>query len=201
MIVDFIANKYKKCLYVHYQEHLYIEVNLTREVLSRHRYKETRILLINIIAFSSDKVWLKIRWSYPYVYLFYGLLFTSMWFMDLFSQKIIFYSSSRQRCSVKKGVLINCTNSQENTCAKASFLINSQAWGLQLSHMYFPVNFAKFSRTPYLHNTSGWLLLILSVACFFYFPLSNIFATKKGASCEKIRLVENRLNLSTIKKL
>ena len=52
MIVDFIANMYKKYLYVHYQEQLYIEVKLTREVLSRHRYKETRILLINIIAFS-----------------------------------------------------------------------------------------------------------------------------------------------------
>ena len=33
---------------------------------------------------------------------------------------------------MKKGALINCTNSQENTCARASFLINSQAWGLQL---------------------------------------------------------------------
>ena len=33
---------------------------------------------------------------------------------------------------MKKGALINCTNSQENTCARASFLINSQAWALQL---------------------------------------------------------------------
>ena len=28
--VDFIANKYKKCLYVHYQKQLYVKVKLTR---------------------------------------------------------------------------------------------------------------------------------------------------------------------------
>ena len=37
------------------------------EVLSRHRYKETRILLINPVAFSEVEVKTKIRWSYSYV--------------------------------------------------------------------------------------------------------------------------------------
>ena len=33
---------------------------------------------------------------------------------------------------MNKVALINCTNSKENTCARASFLINLQAWGLKL---------------------------------------------------------------------
>ena len=41
---------------------------------------------------------------------------------------------------------------------------------------------------------SGWLLLVSFLECFLYFPLSKIFATKKVASCEKSRLVENRFN-------
>ena len=35
--------------------------------------------------------------------------------------------SSYRRCSVKKGVLRNFANSQENTCARVSFLIKLQA--------------------------------------------------------------------------
>ena len=48
-------------------------------------------------------------------------------------------------------------------------------------HRYFPVNFAKFFKNPYLQNTSGWLLLLIpsfqgfihwSHFCFFlnFFP-------------------------------
>ena len=37
-----------------------------------------------------------------------------------------------QRCSVKKVFLEISQNSQENTCARASFLIKLQASGLQL---------------------------------------------------------------------
>ena len=55
----------------------------------------------------------------------------------------------------------------------------------KLWHKCFPVDFAKFLRTPYLQNNSGRLLLILFVACFLYFPLSKKFATKKVASCKK----------------
>ena len=35
-------------------------------------------------------------------------------------------------------------NSQENTCARVLILIKLQAW-----RRYFPVNFAKFLRTPF----------------------------------------------------
>ena len=54
--------------------------------------------------------------------------------------------------------------SQENTFARVSILIKLQAW---LWHSCFPVNFAKFLRTPFLQNTSGWLLL--STGIFKYF--------------------------------
>ena len=58
-------------------------------------------------------------------------------------------------------------NSQENTCAKVSFLIRLQVLGLRPAtllkkrhwHSYFPVNFAKFVSTPFLQNTSGRLIL------------------------------------------
>ena len=51
---------------------------------------------------------------------------------------------------LKKVFLETQQNSQENTCARDSFLIKLQAWG---------GNFAKFPRTSFLQNTSGWLLL------------------------------------------
>ena len=42
------------------------------------------------------------------------------------------FRSSHQRCStILKGVLRNFTNSQENTCARVSFLIKLQTSGLQ----------------------------------------------------------------------
>ena len=56
----------------------------------------------------------------------------------------------------------------------------------------FPVNFAKFLRTPYLQPTSERLPDFIC-GVFLYFPLSKIFATKKVASCEKSPLVEDRL--------
>ena len=40
--------------------------------------------------------------------------------------------SSHRGCSVRKGVLRNLQNSQENTCARVSFLIKLQDWYLQL---------------------------------------------------------------------
>ena len=70
-----------------------------------------------------------------------------------------------QRCSVKKVFLEISQNSQENTCARASFLIKLQAWDLQLYlkkklwHRCFPVNFVKFLRTPWLKEHLRWRLL------------------------------------------
>ena len=65
--------------------------------------------------------------------------------------------SSQQRCSIKtwnyKMLLKTSQNSQENTCARVTFL-KRRLW-----HRCFSVNFAKFLRKPFLQNTSGRLLL------------------------------------------
>ena len=63
----------------------------------------------------------------------------------------------------KKVFLEMSQNSQENTCARVSFLIKLQASGLRpatllkkrLWHWCFPVNFVTFLRTPFLQNTSS----------------------------------------------
>ena len=56
-------------------------------------------------------------------------------------------------------------NSQENTCVRVSFLIKLKAPATLLKnrfwHRFFPVNFAKFLRTPFSQNTSGRRLLKL----------------------------------------
>ena len=70
-------------------------------------------------------------------------------------------------CSAKKSVLKNFT---KFTGKRQSLFFNKVA-GLKpapllkkrLWHGCFPVNFGKFSRTPFLQNTSGGLLLKLVV--------------------------------------
>ena len=64
--------------------------------------------------------------------------------------------SSHRGCSVRKGVLRNLQNSQENTCAG---LIPATLFKKRLWLRCFLVKFAKFLRTPFLQNISGRLLL------------------------------------------
>ena len=69
-----------------------------------------------------------------------------------------------QRCSVKRVFLEISQNPQENTCASLIFdkvaglrsatLLKKRPW-----HRCFPVNFAKFLRTPFLTEHLRWLLL------------------------------------------
>ena len=59
-----------------------------------------------------------------------------------------------QRCSLKNLFLEIWQNSQENTCARFSFLIKLQAYITtllkeRLCHRCFPVNFVKFLRTHF----------------------------------------------------
>ena len=70
-----------------------------------------------------------------------------------------------QRCSVKKVFLKVSQNSQENNCVRVSFLIELQAGPATLLkkrhwHRCFPVNFAKFLRTP-LFIKQLWSLLLV----------------------------------------
>ena len=63
--------------------------------------------------------------------------------INFFSDNLFFLldRSSQRMYSVKKDVFRNLQNSQENTCARVSFL-KKRLW-----HKCFPVNFAKFLRT------------------------------------------------------
>ena len=78
----------------------------------------------------------------------------------------VFY---KKRCSQKFH-----KNLQENPCARASFLIKLQAWGLRpatllkkrLWHKYFPVNFVKFLTIPFLHQTNIEKCTLLCVLIF-----------------------------------
>ena len=56
-------------------------------------------------------------------------------------------------CSLKKAFLEISRNSQENVCARVSFL-KKRLW-----HRCFPVNFATFLRTFFLTEHLRWLLL------------------------------------------
>ena len=77
------------------------------------------------------------------------------------------FRSSHQRCSMKKGVLRNlakftgkhlcrCLFFNKGAGLRPATLLKRRLW-----YRCFPVNFAKFLRTPILQNTSGRLLLYL----------------------------------------
>ena len=72
-----------------------------------------------------------------------------------------------QRCSVKAVFLDISQNSQENTCVRVSFF---KVTGLffkvtGLWHRCFPVNSAKFLRTPFRTAHLWWLLLYSNCHC------------------------------------
>ena len=102
------------------------------------------------------------------------LIVTSCWFKVVWSHPEVFY---------KKVFLEISQNSQENTCARVSFLkicrpeacnfIKNEA----LAQM-FSCNFVKFLRTPFLQNTSTRLLL-------YGFSLSKL--EKLSSEWEKLK--------------
>ena len=72
-----------------------------------------------------------------------------------------------RKCSVEKVFLDISQSLHENTCARASFSIKLQALGLRSATLLkkrlwiscFPMNFAKFLRTPPFTELVRWLLL------------------------------------------
>ena len=75
------------------------------------------------------------------------------------------FRSSHRRCSFKKVVLKNVTKFTGKPLCQSLFF--NKVAGLRLWHRWFwlwhrcfPVNFAKFLRTPFLQNTHGRLFLI-----------------------------------------
>ena len=75
------------------------------------------------------------------------------------------FRSNHWRYSVKKGVLKNFPKSAgKHVCQRLFFnkdvsLRSATLLKKRLWHWCFPVNFAKFLRTPFIQNTSGQLLL------------------------------------------
>ena len=78
--------------------------------------------------------------------------------------RFVLFRSSHPRCSVKKVFSEISQNSQENTCARLFF---NKVAGLSLCRRCFPMNFVKFLRTPFLQNTSGRLLQLVSALQYF----------------------------------
>ena len=104
--------------------------------------------------------------------------------IELSWEKVLIRSSHR-RCSIKEGVLRNFSkftgkhlcqslffNKVASSCRHEATLLKKRFW-----HAYFPVNFEKFLRRPFLQNTE-WLLLIHYQA---YYP-SSISEQKEAAS-------------------
>ena len=84
---------------------------------------------------------------------------TGLFLYSLKHQKTRGYERSRGRhwkCSIRKGILKISHNSQENTCARVTFLLKKRLW-----HWCFPVEIFK---NIFLQNTSGRLLLKRLVA-------------------------------------
>ena len=88
--------------------------------------------------------------------------------LQLFYDKNIMFvrkSSSHRRCSVRKSVLINYTKfRRKHLCQslRPATILKKRGWC-----SCFRVIFAKFLRTTFLQNTSGRLLLNLSLRCWF----------------------------------
>ena len=78
-----------------------------------------------------------------------------------FSKVTGFYRSSHRRCSVKESflgkVFAKCTGKH-----LSQRLYFNKVTGLRLWYKSFPLNLVKFQRAPFLHNTSGRLLLVLA---------------------------------------
>ena len=80
-----------------------------------------------------------------------------------------------QSCSTKKVFLKISQNSQVNTCARVSFLIKLQAWGLQLYYktlaQVFSCEICEIFKNTLFKEYFWWLFLKISFL-FFLFILS-----------------------------
>ena len=102
-------------------------------------------------------------------------IFSNRYRRALSETKLDVSRSSHRRCSVTKGVLRN--------------LLKKRLW-----HRCFPVNFAKFLRTPFSQNTSGRLLLCL-LKSMTEFSNREFFCGRSLRNCfefsEKVRVYQS----------
>ena len=95
--------------------------------------------------------------SHSFLLIWRHILNNSLWKTSLFCTVI---EEVIQRCSIKIVFFEISQNSQENACARVSFLIKLQANSCncikkETLARYFPVDLAKFLRTPFLQKNSG----------------------------------------------
>ena len=99
-----------------------------------------------------------------------------LWYSEkLFSKillELLFYRSSRPDVFCKKGVIPNFAKFAGKHPCQVSLLTKSFFKKKRLWHRCFPVNFAKFVKTPFLQNTSG--------GCFYFYiilkkPITYVF--------------------------
>ena len=92
--------------------------------------------------------------------------FERITFKELILHVILLYRSSHQSCSEGKIVLRNFAKFTEKHLCQSLYFnkVAGQACNfikIETLAQVFPVNFAKFLRTPFLQNTFGRLLLTL----------------------------------------
>ena len=96
----------------------------------------------------------------------------------------LIFRSSRSEVFCKNKVSLEIAqSSQGNTYSRVSFLIKLQACALliqRLWHRCFPVNFAKFLRTPFLTNTSAGRF------CSVSWSLKNVYPVRICRICTYI---------------
>ena len=74
-------------------------------------------------------------------------------------------------------------NSQENTSARVSFILKERPW-----HNCFPVNFAKFQRTPFpfLIDHLWWLPQLLIICKYSQRTIPNKYLLIESEICSKL---------------
>ena len=117
--------------------------------------------------------------------------------------------SSHRRCSVKISIYKKFAKFTRNhLCQGLSFnkvagLRSANLLKRDLWHMCFPVNFAKFLRTPFLQDTSGRLLLhqkyLKKNICLYYLMLS--LSSRMCPEWNYQKLLKTNLKKRTLKKL
>ena len=100
-----------------------------------------------------------------------------------------FHFRGNHRCSIKKGVLKNFAKFTGKTTVPES-LLNKVAG---LRHRCFPVNFAKFLRTPFLQNTSASTISRLSGEIFVRNISSFEFSSYLNSSRDSVRWCEKNI--------
>ena len=107
----------------------------------------------------------------------------------LITRNFVFcFRSSHRRCSVRKDVLRNFTKFTGKHLYQSLFfnkvaaprpavLLKKRLW-----QRCFPVNFVKFLGTPFLQNTTDWLLLLFLRFALYFKGMQNSMGFYKGIS-------------------